>query len=514
LKKYLKRVFQLITHRSVLVSVSLLLQVAVLIAVTTRFSRYFIYFYAFSIVISLAVVLWLMNSNYNPAFKIAWIVPILLFPIFGGIFYLLLGGNRLSRKTKRRMLGIQRKTACTLPSNDHLINRIAHKDPYGAQTLHYIQKYAYSAPCENSWSKYYALGDLAFPDMLDALRRAEHYIFLEYFIIGDGVMWNSILEILKEKVRMGVDVRVIYDDFGCLMTLPHDYSAQLKKLGIRCHVFNPLLPFLSLHYNNRDHRKIMVVDGLIAFTGGINLADEYINKKERFGHWKDTAVQMQGDAAWNLTVHFLSMWDYLDSVDENFEEFRPHQSPPHLPQKGVLQPFVDNPLDDEPVGETVYLNLINKATRYLYINTPYLIIDNEVLTALCAAAKNGVDVRICTPHIPDKWYVHSVTRAYYETLVRHGVKIYEYTPGFDHAKTFVSDDIISVIGTINLDYRSLYLHFECGVLLYNAPSVLEVRDDFLTTLHQCTQITLTDCRSVRLLRRLGRAVLRTLAPLM
>ena len=275
------------------------------------------------------------------------------------------------------------------------------------------------------------------------------------------------------------------------------------------------LPVLNSHFNHRDHRKILVVDGHTAFTGGINLADEYINAYEKHGHWKDTAVLLRGDAVWNLTVMFLSMWDYIHGIDEDFTPYKPsvHMTG-QVESDGYVQPYSDNPLDGEPVGETVYLNLINRAKRYVYINTPYLILDNEMATALRMAAKSGVDVRIVTPHIPDKWYVHAVTRAYYEMLLESGVRIYEYTPGFVHAKTFVVDDEYATVGTVNLDYRSLYLHFECGVLLYRTSSVAAVKADYLKTLEVCQEVSLEECRRVPLFRRLGRAVLRVFAPLM
>ena len=328
-------------------------------------------------------------------------------------------------------------------------------------------------------------------------------------------MWDTILEILKEKVKQGVEVRVIYDDMGCIMTLPYRYDRKLEALGIQCCVFNPFIPVLTSRLNNRDHRKICVIDGHTGFTGGINLADEYINAYEKHGHWKDTAVLLRGEAVWNLTVMFLSMWDYIHGINEDFAPYKPSV---HLTEQvesdGYVQPYSDNPLDGESVGETVYLNLINRAKRYVYINTPYLILDNEMATALRMAAKSGVDVRIVTPHIPDKWYVHAVTRAYYQMLLESGVRIYEYTPGFVHAKTFVVDDEYATVGTVNLDYRSLYLHFECGVLLYRSSSVAAVKEDYLKTLEVCQDVTLEECRRVPLIRQLGRAVLRVFAPLM
>jgi cardiolipin synthase len=297
--------------------------------------------------------------------------------------------------------------------------------------------------------------------------------------------------------------------------LPYGYEKELERMGIKCCVFNPFVPVLSLRLNNRDHRKIAVIDGRIAFTGGVNLADEYINAYEKHGHWKDSSIAIQGDAVWSLTVMFLSMWSFLRKEDEDYSTFKPAgRDTGHPGSEGYVQPFADSPLDDEAVGETVYLNLIGEAKQYVYIYTPYLILDNEMNSALCMAAKRGVDVRIVTPHIPDKWYVHAVSQCNYETLIESGVSIYEYTPGFVHAKTFVVDDLYAVVGTINLDYRSLFLHFECGVWMYNTKSILEVKEDFLHTLEICQKITAGCCSDVIWYRKMGRMILRIFAPLM
>lgn len=509
---FVKKLFKFLTHRVTLVGVSILLQALILILSILEFRNYFVYFYALSMLLSLAIVLGLVNGNSNPGYKIAWIVPILLFPIFGGVFYLLLGGNHMSKRAKRKMQNIQRQTANTLRDNDALIQRVKPHSPSAAGLMRYVQKYAYCPPWENTATKYYALGELAFADMKAELRRAKRYIFLEYFIVEHGTMWDEILEILRQKVAEGVDVRMIYDDLGCVMTLPYRYDRQLEAMGIKCCVFNPFMPVLNSHFNHRDHRKILVIDGDVAFTGGINLADEYINAYPKHGHWKDTAILLRGAGAWNLTVLFLSMWDYLRGSDEDLTDFQPEPAEVHA--GGVVQPFADNPLDEEAVSQTVYLHLINTANRYVYINTPYLVIDNETVVALTSAAKRGVDVRIITPHIPDKWFVHAVTRANYEVLVQAGVRIYEYMPGFNHAKTFAVDDELGVVGTINMDYRSLYLHFECGVLLYGTDTVRDVRDDFLQTVRRSQIISLADCRSVKWYQKWGRALLRMFAPLM
>ena len=417
------------------------------------------------------------------------------------------------------MQKVNEKMKNALPPDPLMLQQLKAENPRAAHQAHYIQNKAFCPPCRHTFTEYLPSGEQKFERLKEELVKAKRYIFLEYFIIQEGIMWDTVLEILKEKVKQGVDVRVIYDDVGSLTTLPYHYERKLEAAGIACCVFNPFVPVLSARLNNRDHRKILVIDGYIGFTGGINLADEYINAYPKHGHWKDSAILLKGDAVWNLTVMFLSLWEYIRGVDEDYDRYRPlpeELAAVRVPneQGGYVQPFADSPLDNEAVGESVYLNMINQAMDYVYITTPYLILDNEMITALGTAAKSGVDVRIITPHIADKWFVHAVTRANYEALVEDGVRIYEYTPGFIHAKTFASDDELGVVGTINLDYRSLYLHFECGTWLYRTPSVLAVKEDFLKTLEVCQEITYEDCRKVSKLRLFGRAVLRVFAPLM
>ncbi len=327
-------------------------------------------------------------------------------------------------------------------------------------------------------------------------------------------MWDSILSILKTKARQGVKIRLIYDDMGCFLLLPKDYPKQLAQMGIECVLFNPFRPVLTAIQNNRDHRKIVSIDGKVAFTGGINLADEYINKKERFGHWKDAGIMVQGAAAWSFTLMFLEMWELCTDSEENLGIYYPwiQKSCKTLPD-GFVQPYCDSPIDTENVGEHVYLQILNQAQNYVFINTPYLIVDDSVLSALILAAKRGVDVRIVTPHRPDKKLVHLTTRSYYRELISAGVKIYEYTYGFIHSKTFVSDDFTSTVGTTNLDFRSLYLHFECGTLLFGSTAVMEVKKDFLDTLKICQPITEKDCQT-NLFIGLFQDILRLFAPLM
>ncbi|HWQ76790.1 MAG TPA: cardiolipin synthase [Syntrophomonas sp.] len=511
----MRKLINIIFSRLFLFGFAILVQLLALILVIWRFSNYFVVFYGICAAASLVAVLVILNAKGNPAYKLAWVVPILVFPIFGGLFYLMFGGNKSSKKNRRKMKIIGSKMQQMLTQEGMIMNQLGQTNPKAANQARYIYNYSSCPVYDLTTSEYLTPGEKKFERLLEELKKAQRYIFMEYFIIEEGIMWNAVLEVLAEKVKCGVDVRLIYDDVGCLLKLPYGYDQKLERMGIKCCIFNPFRPVLSVRLNNRDHRKIVVIDGHTAFTGGINLADEYINAYVRFGYWKDASIMIQGEAVWSFVVMFLSLWEWMRGGNEDYEQYRPW--PEHtrdFTSDGFVQPFTDSPFDDEDLSESVYLNLINQAERYVYINTPYLILDNEMQTALRLAAKRGVDVRIVTPYIADKWYVHSVTRSNYMVLLECGVKIYEYTPGFIHSKTFVVDDLFAVVGTINLDYRSLFLHFECGVWLYRSSSVFEVKSDFVETLEVCQNITLEDCRRAKWYTRMTRSVLRMFAPLM
>ena len=327
-------------------------------------------------------------------------------------------------------------------------------------------------------------------------------------------MWNTILDILEEKVKLGVDVRVMYDDVGCIFNLPSHYADSLRKKGIKCVVFNRYIPVFSTVFNNRDHRKILVIDGNAAFTGGINFADEYINEKQRFGYWKDNGVRITGKAVYSMIQMFLQMWNATELLPEQYESYLTDMSTELKRELGFVIPYADSPYDHENVGEEVYCHILNHAKKYVHIMTPYLILDREMLDALCRAAKSEIDVKIIMPHIPDKWYAFAVAKTYYEELIEAGVKIYEFTPGFVHAKIFVSDDDTATVGTINLDYRSLFLHFECGTFIYNNPIVHDVEADFQKTLTQCERVSVADVKKISPFMFICGRVLRLIAPLM
>lgn len=510
-----KRLSQFIFRRVVIVALLLIVQIAVMVFFSVRLSSYFKWYYIASILMSLLAVFGILSSRSNPAYKIAWIVLIMAFPIFGGPFYLMYGSSRLSRRIKKKMAAISDNISAYTPADHQVVENWTAENPEAFLQSRYIEHGASCPVYEHTQCEYHEIGEKSWQRMMEELEKAEHFIFMEYFIIEEGEMWDPMLDILRRKAAQGVDVRMIYDDLGSIMKVPDGYDKLLESYGIRTSVFNPFIPVINLRMNNRDHRKICVIDGHTGFTGGINLADEYINVKVIHGHWKDTAIMLKGDAVWSLTVMFLSMWDYIREEKSDYELYRPqvYQLEP-MPTDGYLQPFADNPLDNEPVGENVYLNLINRAQRYVYITTPYLIISNEMMTALTNAAKSGVDVRIITPHIPDKWYVHMVSQAHYQQLIESGVRIFEYTPGFIHAKSFVADDVYAVVGTINLDYRSLYLHFECATWMYKTACISDIYQDFMKTQSVSQEITMEDCKAVPFPKRLLSNILKVFAPLM
>ena len=511
----MNKILKFLFSRMVIVGFLILLQLVTLIYAIWELSESFVYLYVFFIAISVVVVIYIVSRNDNPSYKLAWTILVLLVPVFGGLFYLIFGGNKTSKKFRKKIELAYKKHESLTPNNEEIIKKIEREDKQVANQMKYIDEFAKYPPYENTVTEYLSPGEDFFECLLKELKKAEKYIFLEYFIIEEGYMWGEILKVLEAKVKDGVEVRVLYDDVGSLRTLPYKYEETLRAKGIKCIVFNPFLPLLSLRMNNRDHRKITVIDGHTGFTGGINLADEYINKIVRFGHWKDSAIYLKGDAVWSLTLMFLQAWNFDNPSAEDYNKFRPTiDSGEKFLSDGYVQPYGDSPLDGETVGENVYLNVINKAKDYVYITTPYLIIDNELVTALILAAKSGVDVRIITPHIRDKWYAHIVTRAYYAHLIESGVKIYEYTDGFIHSKTFVSDDDIGIVGTINMDYRSLYLHFECGVFLYKNKSVKQIKDDFIGTMNISQKFTLEDCNKIKWSNRIVRSILRVFAPLL
>lgn len=465
-------------------------------------------------VLSVAIVLHVISKKDKGANKVAWVFLILLFPVFGGAFYLLYHFQSSTKRFSNAISEIEQKSRDLYRLPGDAYERAERAIPQNLPQIRYLQEFAGYPVFDTTNTRYFSPGEQLLEPLLNELKKARKYIFLEYFIVEEGIVWNSILAVLKEKAMQGVDVRLIYDDIGCFLTLPRRYNEELAKYGIKCVTFNPFRPVLSVMQNNRDHRKITSIDGKVAFTGGINLADEYANIVEKHGYWKDSAIMVEGKGAWSLTLMFLEMWHLCTSQEERLEDFYPWKEEVcSIPDDGFVQPYADSPMDDENVGEHVYMQILNHARNYVYITTPYLIVDDSMVSALCLAAKSGVDVRIITPHIWDKALIHMTTRSYYRELIRGGVKIYEYSKGFIHSKTFVSDDQTATVGTTNLDFRSLYLHFECGVWINGSRTVSQVKEDFLNTLKDCQQISLDACKG-NPFTRLLQDLLRLVAPLL
>lgn len=456
-------------------------------------------------VIGWLLVLYIINRNEKPSTKLNWVIMILIFPFFGVSLYLLFGEGRPTRKMNKRISAAKKENAEALVESPERRKRIE-AGGRNAEVCRYLLNFAHYSAYGDGEVTYYPSGGEMFKDMLVAMEQAKSFILAEYFIIAGGKMWDAFREVLVRKAKEGVRVRLIFDDVGSLFTLPPKYDKYIEALheNIKCFKFNPVVPIFTMRMNNRDHRKMLVVDGKVGFTGGVNLADEYIGEKVRFGKWKDTGVRVTGGSVNSFTMMFFNLWNAFRKDKEKLSDFIVPDCPeeargeeggsaPAEEKKGFfVQPYDDSPLDRESVGETVYLDIINRAEKYVYVFTPYLILDDFMRTALCNAAKRGVDVRIVTPGIPDKKMVFRLTRSNYAPLIKSGVKIYEYSPGFIHAKSMVADDECAVVGSINLDYRSLYLHFENAVYFSECPAVLDVRRDGEETFAVSKRICIED----------------------
>lgn len=512
-KKKPKKLINIIFSQKTTIILLLALQLIFIFIIFQSFAVHYAYLHIVFSTVAIVLAIYILNSSENPAYKLAWIVPLVIVPIFTVVLYIILK-NQFSTRKVRNLYA--KKTANTRPflrTNEQIMSYLNENEPDFYKLANYVDKSGGYPVCGNTEVTYFPLGEDKYKAMLEELKKAQEFIFMEYFIIDDGEMWREIVKILLEKAKAGVEVRLLYDGMGSQFTLPFRYKKKLTDQGVKCLVFNPFRPMLSTIQNNRDHRKILVIDGNVAFNGGVNIADEYINRKERFGHWKDTAVMLKGDGVWNFTMMFLQMWEVISGDKTEYNMYRPTVK--NVVNNGYVIPYGDSPLDDENVGELVYMDMINNAKDYIYISTPYLIPDNEMLTVLGYAAKSGVDVRIITPEIPDKWYVSVITKSFYRDLETLGVKVYEYKGGFNHAKMFLSDDKSAVVGTINLDYRSLYLHFECATYMYKTSCIKDIKADFDDMFeNRCHRITHDDINNRSFWSRFMSVILRTIAPLL
>ncbi len=503
-----------ILTRSIVVIMTIIIQIALWIGLIYFLGDYSEWLILLLPLLSLLCISYIIIQDTYHESKIPWIILMFISPLVGGVIYIFFNGHRVGKRKKAVYKNIDDVLKKAIIDSKDKHCELLKNDIHAMRQSEYLFEVASAPAHTNTKVEYFRLGEDKLKAMIKELKTAKKFIFIEYFIIEEGKMWSQIEEVLIQKAESGVDVRVLYDDFGCLMTLPSNFSKKLAKHKIVCKAFNRFNHLFNSNFNNRDHRKICVIDGNTAFTGGINLADEYINEKRKHGHWKDTAIMLKGDAVYNLTIMFLSMWSSVTEKIEDFSNFKPNKK--YLAD-GVVQPFGDSPLDEDAVGETIYMSILNRSENYVYITSPYLIISREMMVSLITAAQSGVDVRIQVPGIPDKKFVHSLSRSYYETLLKGGVKIFEYTPGFIHSKMFICDDKTGVVGTINLDYRSLSLHYECGVWMYKTSVINDIKKDFLETEKKCTEITLDNIVTkdeLGVFKLLILGILRTFAPLM
>jgi len=508
--KLLKRLFTRLKITIYLLVLQIVFFLALAIFISTRFPI----FVLLGSLLSGIVFLSLVKKNKPAAFKLTWIIVVFTFFPIGGALYLLFGDKRPTRKIAKYVY--EHALIAKFLDLDEEPKEVKSENCGRMSSLfRYIRGSSSYHAYKQTDVDYYPFGELMFADLLKDLNKAENFIFLEYFIIKDSSMWTQILEVLIRKVNAGVDVRLILDDFGSMKLFTNRYIKNLREKGIKIVRFNPLRPVLLMFMNNRDHRKITVIDGHIAYNGGANIGDEYINVTQQLGIWKDTGIRLRGDAVWSFTLMFIEMWDIFCQVDERINDYESYRlsGSSSLHSDGLVLPYGDSPLDNEQLGENVYIDMLNQAQDYVYIFTPYLIISENMISALKMTAKRGVDVRIITPGVPDKKLVFRLTRSYYRFLLEAGVKIYEYTPGFMHAKSFVSDDKLAVVGTINLDYRSLYLHFECATLIYNAKVIEEIKKDVLKTIEFSQEVEIRKIK-IPLIGQFVDAILHLFAPLM
>lgn len=513
LKKSKHGLLRMLFGRTGVALMLIALQVFVLVRVVFFLESLVPYLLSTIAIFTFIMVVHVANTDTNADIKLAWILLITLLPGFGGLLYLFIRSDLGHRQIKKRLEIVLSESAEEFSPQEKTKARLKEDNRPLYNLGHYMEKVGGYPIYEGSTSQYFPSGESAFEEIIQQIKKAKSFIFLEFFIIDEGIMWGQILKILADKAKEGVEVRLLYDGTCEFFLLPHTYPKKLEALGIKTKVFAPIRPFLSTHYNYRDHRKILVVDGQVAFTGGINLADEYINAIEVYGHWKDVALMVQGPAVDSLTLSFLQMWNMTGDTRSYLEDAY-RARPLKTPEAGYILPYADNPLDKDQTGQMVYMDIIDRAQDYVYIMTPYLILDSLLARSLAFAAERGVQVILITPHIPDKKLVFAQTRSHYASLLAAGVEVYEYIPGFMHAKVFLSDDKRAVVGTINLDYRSLYHHFECAVYLEDTPSLKDVKKDFIKTIDLSLAIDQEEIKKFGLLSKIMGRLLKLLAPMM
>ncbi|MCF0150137.1 MAG: cardiolipin synthase [Firmicutes bacterium] len=511
MRKPVSGVLKFIFSRALLFLLLILVELALLYSILTWFRSNLMLFTAIQLLLMIGVFFYLWNCTMDATSKMTWLLVLAIVPVPGSILLLYTRTDIGQRFVRRRLLQFTALCRRKLVQEPSLLKAPQILES-GTESLHHYLNRSGAYPLyRNTQTQYFSSGEATFDAMLEELRKAEEFIFLEFFIIAEGQMWGQILPILAEKAAAGVDVRVMYDGICEITTLSFDYSRRLQRLGIKSKPFSRLRPLVTTTYNNRDHRKLLVIDNKVAFTGGINLADEYINRIDRFGHWKDAAVMVKGDGATSFTAMFLQLWN----ITEREPVWDPYLQKQAAPAgDGFVMPYGDSPVDPYRAGENVYIDILSRARSYVYIMTPYLVLDNKLENALLFAAQRGVDIRILLPGVPDKKLTYALAKSHYRQLLFSGVQVYEYTPGFLHGKVFVSDDEKAVVGTINLDYRSLYHHYECGAYLYGCSCIADIKKDFENTLKQCRRVTPETIRNERLFYKVAGAIVKPFAPLL
>lgn len=509
--KFLKRLFS----RFVITSIFILVQIFLAIYFFNKLAEKYIYVYLGASILSYVLLLFILNKNGSPSYKIPWILFILILPIPGLLSYIMFAKPIITKKYRKKFIQIIEDANQKYQINKEEIKELKKESIVAYNQSKYIYKTSLMHTNKNTKTMYFKDGDSMFEEMLNKIKDAKKYVFLETFIMSPGYMLNTLIDLLEQKVKEGIEVRILYDDIGSMKHLPRHYYKTLNNKGIKCTVFNKYNPIITVVHNNRDHRKLLIVDGEYGFIGGINIADEYINKIQPFGHWKDNGIMLHGTGVKNMTILFLEMWNVFSKnkieVFENYVTLSNEQK-----ANGFVQVFGDGPLPlyEDHVGENTYLNLINQANKYLYITTPYLIIDYNMIHSLILASKRGVDVKIIVPHIPDKKIISTITKSNYKVLIEAGVEIYEYLPGFIHSKTILTDDDIAIVGTINLDYRSFIHHFECACWMYKPDCYNDMLEDFNNTINKSKCIKLEDIPKHGLIKRLFVSLIKLFSPLL
>lgn len=497
--------------RAVTVGIAVLLQLVVVFFLAMVLQEYSSWFYLIFQIFSIFLVFMLVNDGQT--YKFFWIIIVLLLPVTGFFLYFMWGRKRQNSKEYRRYRAVTEKGLRFKKQDMEILQEFREMHPNKAQISQMLINSGFPL-YKNTKVTYYDVGEKKFKALMEDMEEARKFIFLEYFIIFEGQIWSQMKEILTRKIREGVEVRLLYDDFGSLIVNTDEFRHELATMGVRFSIFSPIHEGTSrLTFNYRNHQKIAIIDGNVGYTGGINLGDEYANIYEKYGHWKDTAVRLEGDGVWGLTSIFLEMWEFSKGYEDlDYTKYRLTRS---VQVPGYIQPMADGPANNphNPI-EATYTHMINKAREYIYFTTPYLVLDQKMVEDLCRAAQSGVDVRIITPRIYDKWYVYMVTVSNYGELIKNGVKIYEYLPGFIHSKTVVSDDECAICGSINMDYRSFYLHYECGVFMSENEAVLDIRDDIVETLKKCERISYEDWKKRPVWQRAIQWVLRIFSPIL